>query len=109
QQHFSQRNLSDRLRVAGQLDAQPLADAYHAMDLFAFASQSETQGMVLAEAMTAGVPVVAVDAVGAREVVDNGVNGRLLASEDAASFTAALTQVEQLTSDERQQMIAAAR
>lgn len=108
-QRFSERGLNDRLRVTGQLDAQPLADAYHAMDLFAFASQSETQGMVLAEAMTAGVPVVAVDAVGAREVVSNGVNGRLLPSEEAASFTAALAQVEQLPDDERQQMIATAR
>ncbi len=39
-----------------------LADAYAAMDVFAFASQTETQGMVLTEAMAAGLPVVAVDA-----------------------------------------------
>jgi hypothetical protein len=72
------------------LDGQDLADAYHAMDVFAFASHSETQGMVLAEAMTAGVPVVAVDAPGVREVVADGVNGRLLNSDDEEEFAAAL-------------------
>jgi hypothetical protein len=48
------------------------------MDLFVFSSKSETQGMVLAEAMAAGVPVVALDASGVREVLTDGKNGRLL-------------------------------
>jgi glycosyltransferase involved in cell wall biosynthesis len=58
---------------------QDLADAYSAMDVFVFSSQSETQGMVLAEAMAAGVPAVALDAPGAREIV-NDRNGVLLAA-----------------------------
>jgi glycosyltransferase involved in cell wall biosynthesis len=60
------------------------------MDVFAFASQTETQGLVLAEAMAAGVPVVAVDAPGVREVVDDCVNGRLLPCEDLEAFVSAL-------------------
>ena len=48
------------------------------MDVFAFASRSETQGMVVAEAMAAGVPVVALNASGVREVVRDGENGFLL-------------------------------
>ncbi len=75
---FDQSGLGQRLVMAGQLTGQALADAYAAMNLFAFASTSETQGMVLTEAMAAGVPVLAIDAPGAREVVDNGVNGCLL-------------------------------
>ena len=60
---------------AGTHTGQDLADAYAAMDVFAFSSQSETQGMVLAEAMAAGVPAVALDAPGVREIVwaENGV------------------------------------
>jgi glycosyltransferase involved in cell wall biosynthesis len=66
-----------QLVMAGSQTGQDLADAYAAMDLFVFSSQSETQGMVLAEAMAAGVPAVALDAPGAREIV-NDRNGRLL-------------------------------
>ena len=74
-----------RSRVTGRVSSpaprahRRLVDAYHAMNVFAFASLTETQGLVLAEAMAAGVAVVAVDAPGAREIVRDGANGRLLA------------------------------
>ncbi|MDX1609926.1 MAG: glycosyltransferase [Halofilum sp. (in: g-proteobacteria)] len=74
-----------RLLMTGKLTAGLLHDAYAAMDLFAFASQSETQGMVLCEAMAAGLPVVALDGPGVRDVLEDGVNGRLLAAESGAS------------------------
>ena len=61
------------------LSGQDLVDAYAAMDCFAFSSKSETQGLVVAEAMAARTPVVALDAPGVREVV-NGENGRLLSA-----------------------------
>jgi glycogen synthase len=60
------------------------------MDVFAFASKSETQGMVLTEAMAAGVPVVALDASGVREVVKDECNGRLLQDETPEAFASAL-------------------
>jgi len=79
--------------LAGCLTGQELADAYRAMDVFAFSSQSETQGMVLAEAMAAGVPAVALDAPGAREIV-TAENGRLLAADATEQeFAAALAEV----------------
>jgi 1,2-diacylglycerol 3-alpha-glucosyltransferase len=92
---FEQAGVGARLHLEGIQTRQSLADAYHAMDVFAFASQSETQGMVLTEAMAAGKPVVAVDASGVREVVVDQVNGRLLAEEDSASFADALRWVAQ--------------
>ena len=82
---LAQAQLSDRVILTGALDLPALADAYAAMDVFAFASHTETQGMVLAEAMAAGVPVVALDAPGAREVVEAGDNGSLLAADASAS------------------------
>ncbi len=60
------------------------------MDVFAFASHSETQGMVVAEAMAAGLPVVALDAPGVREVVVEGRNGRLIAGDDLDAMAEAL-------------------
>lgn len=68
----------DRLFLVGQKTGQGLADAYGAMDLFVFSSTTETQGMVLAEAMAAGNPVIALDASGVHEVVSDVKNGRLL-------------------------------
>ncbi|NLT71109.1 MAG: glycosyltransferase family 4 protein [Verrucomicrobiaceae bacterium] len=68
----------DRVFRMGALSGTRLADAYAAMDVFVFASQSETQGMVLAEAMAAGKPVVALDGPGVREIVIDGANGFLL-------------------------------
>ncbi len=83
--------VSDRVVFAGQLTGRRLLDACAAMDLFAFASTSETQGLVLAEAMAAGAPVVALDASGVREVVRDGENGRLLPAEaPAGDFARAL-------------------
>jgi glycosyltransferase involved in cell wall biosynthesis len=66
-----------QLIMAGSHTGQDLVDAYSAMDLFVFSSQSETQGMVLAEAMAARTPVVALDGPGVRDVL-NDVSGRLL-------------------------------
>jgi 1,2-diacylglycerol 3-alpha-glucosyltransferase len=88
---FADRSLSDQLRMLGTVTGQDLAHVYQAMDLFVFSSKSETQGMVLTEAMAAGTPVIALDASGAREVVEDGRNGRLL-SENASrrSFVQAI-------------------
>ncbi|MEO7597872.1 MAG: glycosyltransferase [Opitutus sp.] len=75
---FGRHGLAERLIMAGKHTGKGLADAYNAMDVFAFASFSETQGMVLAEAMAAGLPVVALNASGVREVMRDLVNGYML-------------------------------
>ena len=88
---FASRDLSGRLVHVGQLKGAELRNCYAAMDLFVFASTSETQGMVLTEAMAAGKPVIALDASGAREVVRDNENGRLLPSNAAEEdFAAAI-------------------
>lgn len=101
---FQLAGLINRLHLAGPLQAQELADAYHAMDVFGFASKSETQGMVLAEAMTASVPVIALDAPGACDLVQDGRNGRLLPEENESAFAAAL---QELTDNSRRRALAA--
>lgn len=101
---FEGAGLRDRLHVAGILQPTELANAYHAMDVFAFASRSETQGMVLTEAMAAGVPVVGLDAPGVREVVKDQRNGRLLHEATVVAFAAALQWVAELPAAGRQQL-----
>jgi len=89
---FAGAGLSERLVMVGELQGNDLPDCYAAMDLFLFASTSETQGMVLTEAMAAGLPVIALDAPGAREVVKDRINGRLLAqTATTEDFAAAVT------------------
>ncbi len=98
-----------RLHLVGSLDGQDLVDAYHAMNVFVFASRSETQGMVLTEAMAAGKPVVALDGPGVREVVIDRYNGRLLQSEREEDFGAALGRIQAASPLERRRLEAAAR
>lgn len=107
---FARAGVQKRLHMVGVLPRRQLIDAYHAMDAFAFSSLSETQGIVLVEAMAAGAPVVALDASGVREVVRDGVNGRLLAQEtDAAAFAQALRELADMPPRRRRAWRAAAR
>ncbi len=64
--------VSRRVSFAGELPRAQLPDVYASSDVFLFTSTSETQGLVLAEAMASGCPVVAVDTPQTREVVGNG-------------------------------------
>jgi glycosyltransferase involved in cell wall biosynthesis len=107
--YLAEQGVAERVRFAGILHGQDLIDGYASMDVFAFASQSETQGMVLVEAMAAGVPVVAVDASGVREVLQTGVNGRKLATEDEEAFAAALAWVGNLPPEGRKTLVRGAR
>ena len=106
---FQSKKMEHRLFFTGALDGGTLVDAYRAMDAFAFASQSETQGLSLVEAMAAGVPVVAVDAIGIHGLIANGVNGFLLEHEDETEFARALNRLCDLPSDERKKIKQATR
>lgn len=98
---FDSRGIGNRLHLTGTLQGEAQRDAYSAMDVFAFASTSETQGMVLTEAMAAGVPVVALDASGCREVVEDRINGRLVLKHRERDMIAALQWVNDLPADAR--------
>jgi 1,2-diacylglycerol 3-alpha-glucosyltransferase len=106
---FAEAGMGDRFYLCGVLENNELADALNAMSVFAFASKSETQGMVLTEAMAAGLPVVALDASGVREVVVDGSNGRLIGEETEEGFAEALQWVFSRSSDEMRTLIAAVR
>lgn len=104
QNAFHVQGIADRLVMLGTLQRDELADVYAAMDVFAFASQSETQGMVLTEAMAASTPVVAVDASGVREVMRSGHNGIMLPTEDQQPYVEALDTIYRMTPEQRREL-----
>lgn len=61
----------------GALPFEELINVYYSADLFVFSSVTETQGLVLIEAMAAGLPVVAVRATGVNDMVKDNVEGFL--------------------------------
>lgn len=67
--------LSDVFQLIGQVAPEDIPLYYALGDAFLFASKSETQGMVILEAMAAGLPVVAVRSSGIDDVIQEGVNG----------------------------------
>ncbi|MDG5815459.1 glycosyltransferase [Chitinispirillales bacterium ANBcel5] len=88
---FNENTLSARFHHIGTVTGKNLVDAYHAMDVFAFTSFSETQGLVLTEAMASGVPVVALDSPVVSEIVSNLYNGIIVKKQRHDSFCDALS------------------
>ncbi len=67
--------LEEEIVFAGQVPNEEIKNYCRACDLFLFTSRSETQGIVLLEAMAAGTPVLALRATGTEDIVVNGKNG----------------------------------
>jgi glycosyltransferase involved in cell wall biosynthesis len=64
---------SDQVTFLGELGAQAMRDAYDSVDLFFWPGVNEAFGMVFLEAQAAGLPVIAQDRPGVRDVVHGGV------------------------------------
>lgn len=76
-------DLAGRVQLTGGLQRLEALATLAGADLFAFASQTETQGLVLAEALSAGLPAVAIDGPGVRDSVRDGVDGVVVPAEPA--------------------------
>lgn len=87
-----ERRLRFRLGAAasfvGWLEDDRLAEVYASADLLVFPGSTDTFGRVVLEAQASGLPVLAVDAGGARELIENGRSGCLVAPEPAALASA---------------------
>lgn len=95
--------VADAVLFLGYLDRHgPLQAAYRAADVFVFASRTETQGLVLLEAMALGTPVVSTAMMGTLDVLKEG-EGCLIAEDNHDDFAA---KVNRLLSDNtlRQQL-----
>ncbi|MDO9366762.1 MAG: glycosyltransferase [Methylotenera sp.] len=79
--------LENNIKFIGSLDRHKELNAcYQAADVFVFASKSETQGLVLLEAMAQGTPVVAIAELGTASILIEG-QGALIAPDDTAQFS----------------------
>ena len=85
--------LADSVRFVGYLErTRGLPDCYAAGDVFVFSSCTETQGLVLLEAMAQGTPVVSNAEMGTRDVLIADRGARIMPLDEDA-FAAAVAQV----------------
>jgi len=96
----------------GMLSQTNLAAYYASSDLFIFPSQTETFGNVTLEALASGIPVLAFDCAAARDWVQTGVNGWLVAENNPEGFAAQAVTIfnskdllDQITKSTRQQVV----
>jgi glycosyltransferase involved in cell wall biosynthesis len=96
----------------GMLTQSNLAAYYASSDLFIFPSQTETFGNVTLEALASGIPVLAFDCAAARDWVQTGINGWLVAENNPEGFAAQAVTIfnsedllDQITQSTRQQVV----
>jgi len=100
--------VGDEVRFIGYLNrSTELPDCYAAGDAFVFASRTETQGLVLLEAMAQGTPVVSTAELGTRSILTEGC-GAFVVPEDQDAFARAVTEAIALGKDapRRHQLLA---
>jgi 1,2-diacylglycerol 3-alpha-glucosyltransferase len=85
--------LGQQVHFAGYLERNSeLLDCYAAADVFVFASRTETQGLVLLEAMAQGAPVVSTAELGTRSILLPG-SGAVVVPEERSAFADAVVRV----------------
>lgn len=87
-----QLGIAEKVVFTGVLPKHEVINCYLGADVFVFSSKTETQGLVLAEAKAAGLPVVAVRAFGTEEMVRDGEDG-FLTPEDKTIFTLKIKEI----------------
>jgi glycosyltransferase involved in cell wall biosynthesis len=84
--------VADRVRFSGVRE--DIASAFSAADAFVFPTRYEPFGMVVAEALASGLPVVTSAAAGAADLIRDGESGFVIAdAEDAGAFATALDRI----------------
>jgi 1,2-diacylglycerol 3-alpha-glucosyltransferase len=93
-QQAAHLGLAEHVHFAGYLERDSaLLDCYAAADVFVFASRTETQGLVLLEAMAQGTPVVSTAQLGTRSILVPGSGALVVPEEQEEAFAAAVLRV----------------
>jgi len=86
-------SIENNVLFVGYLDRETtLLDCYCAGDIFIFASKTETQGLVLLEAMAQKIPVVSLSILGTKDILDAG-KGVIVADEDIIDFSEKISRI----------------
>ena len=88
--YAAELGLAKRVEFTGMLKRHEVAPIYGAADAFVFPSTTETQGIAICEALSAGLPVVAVDAGGIPENLEPGADS-FLTRDDPTEFADRIT------------------
>ena len=103
-------DLAGRVWFTGALPRPTALATIAGADLFVLASRTETQGLVLAEALSAGLPAVAIDGPGVRDSVRDGVDGVVVAAQPAEARVHRLANaMSELAADDDRRAAMAAR
>ena len=96
--------LSGRVRFRGLVSDEELRKAYLRADIFCMPGTAELQSLVTLEAMSASVPVLLADAMALPHLVEEGRNGYLFPPGDSTVLAARITQILQLSAEDRAKM-----
>lgn len=77
--------LTEKVKFVGAIEREKVRHYYQIGDIFSFSSTSETFGMVIIEALASGLPVLAVKAPGAVDIITDGLDG-ILVEDDVYQF-----------------------
>jgi glycosyltransferase involved in cell wall biosynthesis len=93
--YAEEKGMADLVRFEGALDRDQVAAALNAGRLSVLCSSAEGKPRALMESMAFGLPCVATDVVGTRDVVTDGLSGFLIPYNDVRAFTAAVARLIQ--------------
>jgi len=91
--YCEENGISEQVVFSGLVSRDEIKNYYAAADIFVHGSKSETQGMILTEAMYMGLPIVAVCATGVISLVQNNKNGFLTCVTGEKEFAYMITKL----------------
>lgn len=89
----AERVVPGRVRWLGWIGNTEMPGYYQAADLLLLSSNRESAARVLYESLLAGTPALSTDTAGAREVIEDGVTGRIVPVGDTGAYTRALIEL----------------